>query len=418
MEQPAVDAGSIDEVAHLALHLGRLLLLNGADTGQVETDVERFALAFGCTAQLTVNYETLLLTLVAGDHFRTKIGKRVPAMGVGMAALAAIDALMGRITSGQCRLQEVRPALEAVEHGKPHYNRWLVVIALGLTAASLSRLFGGDWPAFWISWLGGAVGTWLRQEMGRRHANPFAVPFAAATLSGIVGGVGVLMGVSATPTLCLVAPGMIIVPGVPLINGFQDIIRNHMTLGLGRLGFSVLVTSAIAFGLFVATVVTGAAIPVVEASRYVGIPEDAAFSALAAVGFALLFNVPPRVAWACVVCGVASHTTRTLTEHLGLNVVGGTLVGALLVGFLAQVFGKYFRAPAVVFAFPGVVAMMPGAYAFRMGVGCLQIVHGGASSALFDATITLGIEVVLMVAAIGIGVVIPAAILAPRLKES
>ena len=28
---------------------------------------------------------------------------------------------------------------------------------------------------------------------------------------------------------------MIIVPGVPLINGVQDMIRNHMTLGLSRL---------------------------------------------------------------------------------------------------------------------------------------------------------------------------------------
>jgi uncharacterized membrane protein YjjB (DUF3815 family) len=301
-----------------------------------------------------------------------------------------------------------------VEHAKPQYNRWRVVVALGLTAASLSRLFGGDWPAFAVAWLAGAAGTWLRQEMGRRHANPFAIPFAAATLSGIVGGIGVALGVSATPTLCLVAPGMIIVPGVPLINGFQDVIRNHMTLGIGRLGFSALVTSAIAFGLIVATVVTGATIPVVEPARFVGIPEDAAFSALAAVGFALLFNVPPRIAWACVLCGIASHTTRTLMVHLGLNVVGGTLIGAGVVGFLAQIFSRYFRAPAVVFSFPGVVAMMPGAYAFRMGVGCLQIVQGGASSDLFQATVTLGIEVVLMVAAIAIGVVIPAAILAPR----
>ncbi len=414
MDHLLPDAETIDEVAHLALYVGRLLLLNGADTGQVEADVERFALAFGCSAQLTVNYETLLLTLVAGDRFRTKIGKRVPAMGVGMAALAELDVLLGKVASGQCRLQEIRPALEAVEHAKPQYNRWLVVVALGLTAASLSRLFGGDWPAFAVAWLAGAAGTWLRQEMGRRHANPFAIPFAAATLSGIVGGIGVALGVSATPTLCLVAPGMIIVPGVPLINGFQDVIRNHMTLGIGRLGFSALVTSAIAFGLFVATVVTGATIPVVEPARFVGIPEDAAFSALAAVGFALLFNVPPRIAWACVLCGIASHTTRTLMVHLGLNVVGGTLIGAGVVGFLAQLFSRYFRAPAVVFSFPGVVAMMPGAYAFRMGVGCLQIVQGGASSDLFQATVTLGIEVVLMVAAIAIGVVIPAAILAPR----
>jgi uncharacterized membrane protein YjjP (DUF1212 family) len=411
---PAFDATQIDEVAHLALHIGRLLLLNGADTAQVETSVERFALAFGYTAQLTVNYETLMLTLVGGDRFRTKIGKRMPAMGVGMAALAELDMLVELVAAAQCLLPQVRLRLEALEHRKPVYNRWLVVAALGLTAASLSRLFGGDWPAFAVAWLAGGAGTWLRQEMGRRQANPFAIPFAAATLSGIIGGVAVQLGVSTTPSLCLVAPGMIIIPGVPLINGFQDMIRNHMTLGIGRLGFSALVTSAIAFGLFVATAVTGAAIPVLQPSQFVSIPADAVFSALAAIGFALLFSVPPRIAWACVVCGIASHTTRTFTVHMGYNIVGGTLIGACVVGFLAQVFGRYFRAPAVVFAFPGVVAMMPGAYAFRMGVGCLQIIHGGASSALFQATITLGIEVVLMVAAIAVGIAIPAAILAPR----
>jgi uncharacterized membrane protein YjjP (DUF1212 family) len=36
MDHLLPDAETIDEVAHLALYVGRLLLLNGADTGQVE----------------------------------------------------------------------------------------------------------------------------------------------------------------------------------------------------------------------------------------------------------------------------------------------------------------------------------------------------------------------------------------------
>ena len=166
--------------------------------------------------------------------------------------------------------------------------------------------------------------------------------------------------------------------------------------------------------MFIATVVTGATIPVDEPARLIGLPEDALFSALAAIGFALLFNVPPRMAWACVVCGVASHTTRTFTVHLGLNIIEGSLIGAGVVGILAQLFGRYFRAPPVAFAFPGTVAMIPGAYAFRAIVGCLQIVHGGANPALFEETVTLGIEVVMMVAVIATGIAVPAAVFAPR----
>jgi uncharacterized membrane protein YjjP (DUF1212 family) len=417
MTAPAtLDAAQVEQVAHVALLAGRLMLANGADTGTVTDGVERLAAAFGCEPHLLVSYESLLLTVVSGAQSRTRIGHRVPAMNVGLTALEALGRLVEDAEAGRLGLADAAAALAAVEHRPAAYPRWAVAVALGLTAGSLSRLFGGDWPCFFVAWLAGAVGTWLRQEMGRRGANPIAIPFATACLSGLIGGAAVRLGISATPALCLIAPGMIIVPGVPLINGVQDMIRNHVTLGISRLGFGALVTIAIACGLFAATLATGAAIPVVEAARSVPVPEDAVFSALAAVGFAMLFNVPPRVAWACVVCGVASHTTRTLCVQLGLDIVGGTLVGALLAGFLAQGFARYFQAPSVAFAFPGTVAMVPGAYAFRAVIGAVQIAHGPAAPELAEATLTLSTQVVLMVGAIAIGVVAPAILLPPRHK--
>jgi uncharacterized membrane protein YjjP (DUF1212 family) len=410
----ASDAAQIDQVAHVSLLAGRLLLQNGADTGAVLAVVDRLAVAFGCDVRSLVTYESLLLTVSAGGRSLTRIGHRVPAMNVGLTVLGAVNSVVADAESGGLGLSDVQAALEQAEHLSPPYDHWLVVVALGLTAGSLSRLFGGDWPTFAVAWLAGAAGTWLRQYLGGRGANPIAIPFAAACLSGIIGGVAVRLGVSSTPALCLIAPGMIIVPGVPLINGVQDMIRNHMTLGLGRLGFAGLVTTAIALGLFVATLVTGAAIPVEEPARLIGVPEDAVFSALAATGFALLFGVPPRIAWACVVCGVASHTLRTLCGHLGIDIIGGTLIGALVVGFLAVGFARRFAAPTVAFAFPGVVAMVPGAYAFRAFLGGLQIAHGATTPGLAMATLVLCLQVVLMVGAIAVGVVAPAILFPPR----
>ena len=403
------DPASIEDVAHLALQVGRLLFENGADTAEVHESVVRFAAAFGYEAHLMVSYEVLLLTLVAGGQFRTKVGYRVPAMNVNMAAIAGVSSLVGEVENGRRGMAEVRAELEDVEGRPPVYGRWIVVVALGLTAASLARLFGGDWPTFGIAWLAGSTGMWLRQELGRRGFNLFFIPFAAALVSGVIGGAAVLLGVSGTPALCLVAPGMIIVPGVPLVNGVQDMFKNHMTQGLARLGLGVLITLAIAFGLFVATVLTGAKIPVDAPLQLLSVPEDALFSALAALGYLFLFNVPGRIAWACVVCGVASHTTRTLCMHLGLDILSGTLIGALAAGFLAQGFARHFRAPAVAFAFPGVVAMIPGAFAFRVVIGCLQIVAAGAAAAttLVTETLALSVSCLLMVAAIAVGIAAP-----------
>jgi uncharacterized membrane protein YjjP (DUF1212 family) len=408
-ELTRMEAVPIEDVAHQTLNVGRLLFGSGADTAEVQESMVRFATAFGFEAHPVVTYESLILTVVSGEQFRTKIGYRVPAMNVNMAAVAAVSHLLGEVEAGRWGLSEAQKELADVGDRSPVYGRWLIVVALGLTAASLARLFGGDWPTFWVSWLAGSVGMWLRQVLGRRGFNLFFIPFAAALLSGVIGGAAVLLGVSATPALCLVAPGMIIVPGVPLLNALQDMIKNHMSIGLARLGLGSLITLAITFGLFAAMSLTGAKIPVEAPLRLLPIHEDALFSALAALGYLFLFNVPARIAWACVVCGVASHTARTLCLHLGVDIVSGTLIGALAVGFLAQGFARHFRAPAVAFAFPGVVAMIPGAFAFSAVIGCLQIVHSGAAAAtaLVTETLALAATCLLMVAAIAVGIVAP-----------
>lgn len=408
-ELSRMEPAPIEEVAHLTLQVGRLLLLGGADTAQVQESMARFAAAFGCEAHLFVTYERLLLTIVADDQFRTKVGYRVPAMNVNMAAVTAVSQLVTEAEAGRRGLADTREGLTEIEDRAPAYGHWIVVITLGLTAASLARLFGGDWPTFGIAWLSGSVGMRLRQVLGRRGFNLFFIPFAAALVSGVIGGVGVLLGLSGTPALCLVAPAMIIVPGVPLVNGVQDLIKNHMTLGLARLTLGVLVTLSIALGLFVATVLTGAKIPVEAPLKLLPVPEDALFSALAALGYLFLFNVPARIAWAGAVCGVASHTLRTLCLHLGVDVISGTLAGALAVGFLAQGFARHFRAPTVSFAFAGVVAMIPGAFAFRAVIGCLHIVQAGAAAATPVVTETLALTAtcLLMVAAIAVGIAAP-----------
>ena len=412
----AAERAPAEEVAHLALLVGRLLLLNGSDTAEVEEAVERFAEAFGGEAHILVTYEALTVTLALDGQFRTKVGHRVPAINVDLGAVGAVNRVLAAVAGGKHDLACVRAALEAIERQPPAYGRWVVVAAMGLTTASLARLFGADWATMWVVWIAGSAGLWLRQELGRRGFNPVFIPFAAAVTSGGIGGLGVLLGSGAPPSLCLVAPGMVIVPGVPLINGVQDMIRNHMGMGLARLGFAGLVTVAIAFGLYGAMLITGVRIPVDAPVTTLPVAEDALFSALAAVGYVTLFSVPARMAWACVVCGIAGHALRTLAMHQGVDIVAATLVGALAVGFLAQLLARRLAASAVAFAFPGVVAMVPGSFAFRAVVGSLQIAAAGAAAAptLVAETLSLGLSSALMAAAIAVGIAAPLLVLPER----
>lgn len=399
------------------MQAGRLLLVNGADTAQAMDAVVRFAAAFDCEAHLAVSYEALILTIVSGPDFRTKIGYRLPGMNVGMGAVDAVNALVATASSGRLALTDARAALDRIEHAASVYPKWLVIAALGVTAASLCRLFGGDWGSVAIAGVAGAVASWPRVVLAARHVNPVLAAFVVALIGGIVGGAGTHAWITRSAALCLVAPAMILVPGVPLINGVQDLIRGHATLGVSRLGFAATILSAIAMGLVAATMLTGVRIPVAAATTVVAVWQDALFSALAAAGFAVLFGVPPRRAWACILCGIASHTLRTSLFSAGVDLIGGTLAGALAASFLAALFAARYRAPPAAFAFAGVVALVPGAYAFRAVVGGLAIAHGTADAALVSDTLAVALSAGLMVAAIAVGVAAPALLSPSRLQN-
>jgi len=65
---------------------------------------------------------------------------------------------------------EVRARLDAI---KPfRYNRWWVVVMIGLSCGSFSLLFGGDWPVFLNTTLASAVAMFVRQEFAHRHFSP------------------------------------------------------------------------------------------------------------------------------------------------------------------------------------------------------------------------------------------------------
>ncbi|HVJ54203.1 MAG TPA: threonine/serine exporter family protein [Aliidongia sp.] len=402
----------LEEIAHQSLLLGRLLLANGAETGEVHLAVTRFAAAFGCEAHLLVTYEMLLLTLVRDGRFETKAGRHLPGMSVNMGAIGALNRILEEVSDHRLGPTEAGMRLAAIELPQAAYPRWLVAAGMGMTAACLARLFGGDWATLGIVLVAGLAGTFLRLELGRRHVNAFLTAFLGAAASGVLGGLGVRFGGTMTPALCLIAPGMIIVPGVPLINGVWDCIRNHMSLGLARLGFAVLTVAAISLGLSVAALVTGSSIPVDSPTRLLSVPEDALFSALAAIGFVLLFNIPARLWWACVLGGLCSHTLRTAAMHMGIDVATGTLLGAAAAGCIALGLARRLDVPPAALAYPGVVAMVPGSYAFRAVIGLLQLLKLGAAAppALVAETTSLAVASVALMAAISIGLAAPLAL--------
>jgi uncharacterized membrane protein YjjP (DUF1212 family) len=255
--KPPLPREELRDVIDLSLWAGQLLLQHGADAQRVEETVHRFGTALGCDwMDILVSPNGLFVSTISGDEFRTKI-RRVVQLGVNMTMVSAVNRLSRRVAAGELDRIQARRELERISSIPHHYPRWLVVIMVGLACAAFSRLFGGDWPAFGITFIAASVAMAARQQLTRWQINPFLVTVSTAFVAGVLASSGSLFNLSATKQIPWAAAVLLLVPGVPLINSVEDLINGHMVIGVARGMFGALISLGIALGLWLAMQLTG-----------------------------------------------------------------------------------------------------------------------------------------------------------------
>jgi uncharacterized membrane protein YjjB (DUF3815 family) len=137
--------------------------------------------------------------------------------------------------------------------------------------------------------------------------------------------------------------------------------------------------------------------------------QDAFWSGLAALGFAILFNVPRHLLAACVAFGALGHAFRTLLISFGMAIEPATLVAAALVGLTGTYWAQRLDIPAPIFTITGTIPMVPGVFAYRAMIGVLSVVSlspANDGTLLIEAS-TYAIKTGLILAAIAIGIAFP-----------
>ncbi|MDL1901079.1 threonine/serine exporter [Anaerolineae bacterium CFX9] len=137
--------------------------------------------------------------------------------------------------------------------------------------------------------------------------------------------------------------------------------------------------------------------------------QDAFWSALAALGFALVFSAPRRTLWVCALIGAIGHASRTLLETTGQTIEFGTFIAALIVGTLSWFAARRMSVPASIFAICGAIPLVPGSFAFRAMIYIIQSVS--AAPALADVIVNNAIiniiKTAVILAALAAGISVP-----------
>lgn len=253
--KPPMEREALRDVISLSLWAGQMLLQNGSDTARVEETVHRLGTGLGCDwLDIVVLPDSITASTTNNLEFRTRV-RRAPVRGVNMDIIAQVSDLSYQVQTGGLDRFILRNELRRIDKLPKNYNRWLVVFGVGASCAAFGRLFGGDATLMIVVFVASSAAMFVRQELHHRNFNPLIITIATAFVAGIIAGSTALFG-GKTDT-AQAAAVLLLVPGVPLINAAEDLIRGHIVTGLAR-GFSgLLIALAIALGLALAIWLTG-----------------------------------------------------------------------------------------------------------------------------------------------------------------
>lgn len=136
--------------------------------------------------------------------------------------------------------------------------------------------------------------------------------------------------------------------------------------------------------------------------------NDAFFSAIPAMGFAMLFNVPRRYLLYCALAGAIGHSSRTLMLQFGLPIEWATFAAAGIIGMVTIAFAKRHLAPPLLYAVAAIIPMIPGSYAYNTVIALVQLTaQSQLSTELWEQVVTNGLKTVFILGALSVGLAMP-----------
>jgi uncharacterized membrane protein YjjB (DUF3815 family) len=139
--------------------------------------------------------------------------------------------------------------------------------------------------------------------------------------------------------------------------------------------------------------------------------EKGIWFGFAALGFAVLFNVPQRALIIIWLFGAAGGLTKLILMQFNISIVLSTFAGASIIGILSVYAAHNKHAPPLVFSIPSVIPMVPGAFVYRMMLGLMDLADTSLSTETYNSTLAEttanGLNTIFILMALAVGVAVP-----------
>lgn len=245
----------LDKFIRLFIDTCILLISNGANSNRTRRNVNRIASVFGYDLEMFFSHSAVILT---ATHVETgekqTIVRAIPHYHVNFTVISEVSILSWRVVEQRLSYEEIELELQRIKKVKP-YNEILKIFLTSLAVGSLCKIFGGDTAEFFIAFFATTAGFLARKITISKNYNININWFVGAFISVTFVNFFQMMGFEVRSALS--ACVLWLIPGVPLINGFMDVLEGHIVSGAAKLLMGMVLIFMIAVGFYLSLFIFG-----------------------------------------------------------------------------------------------------------------------------------------------------------------
>lgn len=246
------DLSKLIQKANLLLDISSLLMVSGANTNRVNLSINRFASVLNVKTSSFISHKTIVMTLYDKEtNLSCTRVKNIPPYILNFSFISAISKASWNAISDNWNLEKITEEIERVKTLK-RYPRWVVLVAVSLAGAGFCNIFKGDYLNMLVAFVSTFIGLYIFQQTHKLKYNLYIRIFLGSFLASVSASIGIVYDIGSNPQTALATSILFLVPGVPLINSFTDLMDNNIINGMVRFTTGLMIVLAMAIGLFLA----------------------------------------------------------------------------------------------------------------------------------------------------------------------
>lgn len=224
------------------------LLGCGATCLRLEKNLDRMAAAYGHKVEITIMPRHVHLSITDGAAEAVTSIASVKPCGISFNINTRLSELSWEIADGKIDFDAAREKLHDIVTRDPR-NKWLELVLVAIANASFCRLFGGDVSAMAMVGIATMAGYYLKLLMLSYKIDIRLVVIVCAFVSTVLSASDVLFSIGHTPLIAIGSSVLYLVPGIPFLNSFSDMLNGHYICAFSRFVDASVLTCCLSIGL-------------------------------------------------------------------------------------------------------------------------------------------------------------------------